>query len=533
MKIKWTPFKSYVRKGLTVLISFLIVIQIYTVCSAESLGVIGDDVSPYSGNGSSNDPYKYLFDIDSKVTWKHLNMVKTNGYTEIYENRAGNTAEGTLKYSWKFSYDKITNPEGPYFLGINFYEGDILTGLPGGTRAKYFSFSNKRDLPGLATITMYVGDQFLNDTKLELSYYGGYDSAVLHGSTPIIDSNEIIKQDTMANIATGLTVNNGYVEFVIRYGGNYFLKEGSDNESSLNIISNATSNNTSTNIENITVSANAENSEETTSATQVEQADKIGVSGEPLSNTNIDAVYGQESNLGKINEVFQSESICLAIATSLSKDVNDEITVADIKSIKKLYLTGKALENINELGNVEFSNLESLYLSNNKIKSLPNLIMPMLKYIDLSNNEIEDIENIILFQKLESILIQNNKIKELFDISKLPNLVSLNASTNQIEIVPSLVSKTLSYMNLSNNKIKTIGNLVGLQNISFLDISSNYIKVLPDFSVCKNLQNIIDSQKTDVGKNNNGTKVFIIISVIVVAMLISLILIRAKKIMKK
>jgi len=536
MKNKWTPYISYLKKGITVLISFIIIMQLYTVCSAEYLGVIGDDVSPYSGSGSSNDPYKYLFDIDSKVTWKHLNMVKASDYTEIYENRVGNTADGTLRYSWKFSADKITTAEGPYFLGITFYDGDIVKGLPGGAQAKYFSFLNKRDLPGLATVKMYVGDQFQNNTKLELYYYGGYDSTVLHGSSPIIDSNEIIMQDKLTNIATRLTVNNGYVEFIIRYGGNYFLKEGSNSESVLNITSNDASNTTSTTASN--TNSNNTNSESvannqqvvTKNAAQTESTNTIEVSGEPSLVKNSDGVYLQETNLGKINEVFQSQTIALAVATSLSKDVNDEITTADINSIKKLYLSGKELDNFDELGNVEFSNLESLYLSNNKIKTLPNLKMPKLKYIDLSNNEIEDVQNIVLYQNLESILIQNNKIKELFDIFEMPKLVSLDVSNNQIEMIPNLVSNTLTYLNVSDNKIKKIDSLAEIPNISYLDISNNFIKVLPDFEVCKDLQDVLSSQNNVVVKsNNNYTIIFIVIFVIVVVMLITIILVRTKK----
>lgn len=445
----------------------LLYLHMSVIVSAETIGVVGDDVEAYTGSGTASDPYRYLFDFDSKVTWKHLSDVKTNYYTEIYEKREENEEEGRLLYSWTFSADNITNPEGPYFLGISFYNGDVVHNLAGGNEAKYFSFSGKRDLPGEAVITLYVGNQFRDDTRLELYYYGGYQSDIVHGSTPIIMENEIQEQDKLKNIAKGLPVHDEYVEFQIRYGGNYFLVEKLPEEEESS-------------------KGNEDASDEITS-----EQDKSDMT--MMENPGI--IYTDDIILGKIKEVFPTYAIAMAIADSVSKEMDEEITQADINSIIRLYIVGKEIEIIDELGKVEFERLESLILSDNQIKSIPSLQMPMLQYIDLSNNKIEDISNLIQCKNLETLLLGNNKIKKLCDISLFPALKSLNVSNNQIKKTADLDSNSLVYFNISNNKIRNINHINGLPNLEFVDISGNYIKDLPDFTVCDKLYDLYSKQK--------------------------------------
>ena len=515
--------------------------------SAETIGVIGDDVKAYTGSGSSDDPLRYLFDINSKVTWKHLCDVRDQGVTEVYEKREGNTEDGNLLYSWTFSGEDITTPEGPYFLAINFYSGDALKDLPGGSEAMYFSFACKRDLPGPALISLYVGDCFEDGTKLELYYYGGYDSAMVHGSAPIIDSNEISETGERKNIAAKLPVWNGYTQFAIRYGGNYFLTEALEADKEASAVEDSSSKGDSRETgsgksDKVTpesgipdknmseIDAPEKNTLEKAASRKAvpskDPSDGKGTAGETAgdnieweetTNSGMDgeeetaelmqgdkeeaALYQEEAVLGRIDEVFRTEAVALAIADSLSKNITDEISQADINGIKRLYLSGKGLDSMEDLGAVEFERLESLELSDNKISSIPALNMPMLSYIDLSKNCIADASALTQLQGLEVILLQDNQLTKLPQINMLPKLKALNAENNLIDRLILPESSSLVYLNLGNNRITEISGLKGLASLEYIDISGNYMKELPDFTACGKLTEILSDQNSEEEEN--------------------------------
>ncbi len=396
--------------------------------TAVVLGVVGDDVAAYTGSGTPADPYRYLFDVDSKVTWKHLRDLKANKDTEIYEKRWDNIVDGRLEYSWKFSHDSITSPEGPYFLGINFYDGDAVQGLKGGKDAKYFSFANKRDLPGTADITLYVGQEFQDHTFLGLYYYGGYQSDIVHGSTPVTDPQEIKVQDKVKQIAGKIEVMDGYVKFQIRYGGNYYLKE------------------------------------------QHKSAPSSGkISKDPAE----PPLYADEKVLGTIKELFPTKAIAEAIADGLMKHTRDEITQADLDSIKSIFLSGMKLKSLEELGRYSFARLEQLILSDNQISKLPGLSMPMLTYLDLSNNRMEDMKGLAKCRNLEVLLLPNNKLQDYRALSDLPLLISIDLSGNDITKWYETASETLRYLNLSDNKLTKIGKVDGMKQLEVMDLSRN------------------------------------------------------------
>ncbi len=438
---------------------------IYSV-QAQTLGVIGDNVESYAGSGSSSDPFRYLFDSNSKITWKHLSNIKEKAYKEIYEKRQGNTPEGRLLYSWTFSGADITTPEGPYFLGINFYSGDSVSGLKGGSNSRYFSLACKRELPGPATISLYVGDYYKEDAVLMLYYYGGYDPSVIHGSAPVTDRNEIRKEDSLKKVADGLLVRKGYVEFRLRHGGNYFLTEGLDEKT--------------------------EQVGESTGGLGIYNDNKAGI-GE--NNTSV--FYTEEVSLGRIDRLFHNENIAKAIAESLSKDTSDKITQADLNGIKKLYITDCGLKSLEDLSMTEFGGVESLILSGNRLKTVPILYMPKLQYIDISNNELEEAGNLAILGNLEVILLQNNKISSIFDFSAYPRLLSINLSNNEIVTISRLSSASLVYLNLGNNKLETLSGLEEVPKLEFIDLSGNQLQKMPDFMVCRHLNEIITKQDKD------------------------------------
>ncbi|KNZ40776.1 hypothetical protein [Acetobacterium bakii] len=214
----------------------IIIIQIvsFTTTYQVFAETIGDDTIHDSGTGIVEDPYIYNVDALSKVSWKHLKTIGDEQIHEIYQI----IEYGVVQYSWYFSPEICKNPSisGPYFLGINKYSISKSDNLPGGSSndSLYFSFALKRDFPGQVKIKLNVSDNFADGTVLALNYYGGYDSTSDHGDSPLILPGEIYTCSGAEAVASGLTVTDGYVEFYVRHGGNYYLKSESTDDATIN-----------------------------------------------------------------------------------------------------------------------------------------------------------------------------------------------------------------------------------------------------------------------------------------------------------
>lgn len=88
-----------------------------------------------------------------------------------------------------------------------------------------------------------------------------------------------------------------------------------------------------------------------------------------------------------------------------------------------LSLRGNQIYNINEKAFFEFTELEFLDLSENKLQSLPfawNKNLSMLKYLNLESNYFQKIESMMLNSlfTLQKLYIKNNDIMSI-DLNKL------------------------------------------------------------------------------------------------------------------
>ncbi|MEY5048328.1 MAG: hypothetical protein RLZZ175_1687 [Bacteroidota bacterium] len=117
-------------------------------------------------------------------------------------------------------------------------------------------------------------------------------------------------------------------------------------------------------------------------------------------------------------------------------------------------------------------NLNSLFVSYNKITSLPTLPNSLnILYVD--NNQLSSIPNLPF--ELKTLNCSNNKIT---DIQNLPaNLIELNISNNSISVLPLLPNK-LEILNCSYNQIQILPALAN--SLSTLAINDNQIAVLPN-----------------------------------------------------
>ena len=145
----------------------------------------------------------------------------------------------------------------------------------------------------------------------------------------------------------------------------------------------------------------------------------------------------------------------------------------------------------------KFTNLQKLYLSNNKlteIKGLDKLVN--LQELDLSNNEITEIKSLNTLVGLQKLYLSNNQITEIKDIDNLINLQVLNLSNNLITEIKGLDNLVnLQILSLYDNQITEIQGLYNLVNLKELYLHNNQITEI------KGLDNIINLQILYLNEN--------------------------------
>ncbi|XP_055377442.1 leucine-rich repeat-containing protein 15-like [Condylostylus longicornis] len=180
--------------------------------------------------------------------------------------------------------------------------------------------------------------------------------------------------------------------------------------------------------------------------------------------------------------------------------------------LKQLSISNAYVEELPD--NLTSNNLEFLYLSNNKLKSIENNVfksLPNLKYLWLSNNQIEKI-NEFAFDDMDNLLfleLSNNEITELSDLlfQNIPKLTSLFLSKNKITTLQEGLfdnNTNLYQLNIDNNNILTIDENIfkEVKNLNVLDISFNPIKTLNLISV--NIEKFISDSSSLVKLNVVG-----------------------------
>lgn len=414
-----------VLKGMVCLCSLLF---FFSSVFAGTAGVIGNETMPIKGNGSTGTPYVYLIDEDSKVTWKHLNKNKEKHITEIYECRENGNEKGKLLYSWLFEGAEITEAQGPYFLGLHFYDGESVKALPWGQKARYFSFATKRDFPGKVKMTLNAASYFKEGSRLYLYYYGGYDDAVVHGEAPAIFSDEILIRDNeVKQIAKGLIVQNSQVSFDIRHGGNYFLTE------------------------------------------ELPKAIDQNTKGKMT-------VYDPEQVLGTIKALFYTPGIAKAVASYFNQDLSKVLKQGDIDSIKRLYLSQLNLKDTKELVSLNFEKLEGLVLSDNQLSSIDRWTMPALRDLDISHNQLSHINELTKLTQLEHLSLEDNQISVIPDFGKCQKLITLNLKNNKLKVLPKLSHKQLLYLDVSNNQLIKMPDLSECTQLKKIELTNQTLE---------------------------------------------------------
>lgn len=104
---------------------------------------------------------------------------------------------------------------------------------------------------------------------------------------------------------------------------------------------------------------------------------------------------------------------------------------------------------------------------------------PLLSYVDLSRNSISNLVNISVFVNLESIYLSSNRIEalELNVFKNFAKLKLLNLNYNRITaLTGDYFPPSLTYLGLYNNDIKTLNySALQLPSLELLNLERNYL----------------------------------------------------------
>ena len=222
-----------------------------------------------------------------------------------------------------------------------------------------------------------------------------------------------------------------------------------------------------------------------------------------------------------IRRLEQGSLAGLHVLSRLSLDNNQLTTVGDdvfanITSIEKLRLQ------VNELSTIPNSlrlltHLRDLNVADNNIsddahgvlRSLPHLgllnlagnklrnvsvvflaNMSDISMLDLSRNEIDNVDSGAFDQatNLRAVRLDANRLRNINGLfAKLPTLLWLNASDNQIEFFDyALIPAELRWLDMHKNQVREIGNFYNIESkikLETLDISHNQVSLISSSSV--------------------------------------------------
>lgn len=152
-----------------------------------------------------------IINTDSKLSSQDLSKIKNSGRTISFSY---NDETKKLLYTWLLDGTKM-NDFDELVTGIDFKSDNSkeISKLSNYADGLYFSMKHKGSLPTGTKIKLYVGDKYSNDEIVNVYYYNS-------------------TNNKLENVKEGLTVKNGYVEFEVEKGSDYFITMSKINNSS-------------------------------------------------------------------------------------------------------------------------------------------------------------------------------------------------------------------------------------------------------------------------------------------------------------
>lgn len=154
----------------------------------------------------SNELVEVISNGSIELTSDIFKAIKENGNDFIYNVTDEND---NVIYSWTFGSDTMGDKEIDVDLGMSFETelDDEIISKSGVEDPLFINFNFHGELPGPATIKVYVGDKYADEDTVYLYYYDE-------------ENDEVLKVGNKA-----LTVKEGYVEFTINHCSVYFVAE--------------------------------------------------------------------------------------------------------------------------------------------------------------------------------------------------------------------------------------------------------------------------------------------------------------------
>ena len=196
--------------------------------------------------------------------------------------------------------------------------------------------------------------------------------------------------------------------------------------------------------------------------------EKISFSGNNVSDI---SVLGNLKNLENI--------------TAINNKIENIETISGL-DIKYICLDGNNISNINVVSN--WTNLVDMSFANNIIENVPDFSkLVNLETVNLSNNKIKSIENIS--GNMEELSIDNNELTSLSGVQNLSKLKILSVSNNQINSLSELESlEELENLNINKNQIRDVSGLVNCPKLKYLYMDNNYIANFENLSNLSSLE---------------------------------------------
>ena len=201
---------------------------------------------------------------------------------------------------------------------------------------------------------------------------------------------------------------------------------------------------------------------------------------------NINNTYSREAIFG--NKINKKENENIGIENEIYEDIrifNSKYGIAcKDNKIKKLDIGSKRTGNsiLSELPKYGFNNLNKLYLSDNQINDINDLVLIKSNYLEkiyFSNNKIADISILekVHLENLQTLYLNNNDISDINILSKanFPNLKNLSLHDNKIsdiKVFEFVKFKELQFLSLHDNQIKDI---TVFKKANFIDLDTLYI----------------------------------------------------------
>jgi Leucine-rich repeat (LRR) protein len=154
-------------------------------------------------------------------------------------------------------------------------------------------------------------------------------------------------------------------------------------------------------------------------------------------------------------------------------------TIVDLKNLCYLNLSNNFLKELPD-ALCNLPNLELLDVDENLLKYMPNLPSNLI-YFSAAGNGLFDVpQNFDELIHLEQVYLTNNKLVSLPSLHALKKLTVLNLCNNSLFELP-VLAPALNELDVSNNQLKALPSCIGdLSDLEILTCSHNRLKCLPN-----------------------------------------------------